>query len=207
LTATADALDGVNDAISIWDNSAGEERKISPDNLAKGTRTMFIPAGAMIPSKTNGALYASDYEASTNKQSLQFFDFSASVAQSVEFGIVMPGDWDGGAIQYKVYWTETGGSAGGTCRWALKARGYADDDAIDQAYGSAVTIDDDHIANYDLHVTDKSGNVTIGGSLAALNLVWFSFYRDAANAADDLTSLARLIGVVLYYGVSKWSEA
>ncbi|MHC4687382.1 MAG: hypothetical protein ACYTEW_24200 [Planctomycetota bacterium] len=105
----------------------------------------------------------------------------------------MPSDYDGGTVTGVVYWTVTGGGAAETIRWALQGRAYANDEAIDQAWGTAQTVDDTWIANNDVHVTAATAAITLAGTPAASEMVQFRAYCDAANS--DLSSDGLLIGI------------
>ncbi len=49
---------------------------------------------------------------------------------------VMPADYNGGTITARFVWLIATGSTQ-TCRWQLEARGYADGQTLDQAWGLA----------------------------------------------------------------------
>jgi hypothetical protein len=205
LTSSTDALDGVNDAISIYDASAGEERRISPDNAAKRLSWFYLTAAGCWASKTNGATAGTDVEMATNKQTLQCYDFDKDTEKYIETNFCLPNDYDGGTVRVKFIWTCTGGASNGTVIWGAKAVSYSNDDAIDQAYGTAQEVSDDWIADYDVHVTSFTSALTIANTPAAGDLVHWCFYRKAADGSDDLGVSARLIGIVIEYGINKWS--
>ncbi|MRS03833.1 hypothetical protein EG832_11525, partial [bacterium] len=109
LAASTDAADGANDYLPIYDNSNTGHRKIKFDDLAKSTRSFYIPAGSNLASVTNGAAWVGNLEMATNKQTLGVFDFDPTTDKGIEFGYCMPGDYDGGTVKYQVVWTCTGG--------------------------------------------------------------------------------------------------
>ena len=85
----------------------------------------------------------------------------------------------------------------------MSGRSYADDDAVDQAVGTAVEVSDTWIANGDVHISDWSGDVTITGAGAG-ELVHLELMRDVSE--DDLGGDARLIGVQIRYKESQYNH-
>jgi len=113
----------------------------------------------------------------------------------------MPSDWDGGTITAVFYWT--GASLGGSndVIWALQGRSYADNDAIDQAFGTAQPVTDTLPAADDLAISAATAAITITGA-GASELVQFRVYRDADNGSDNYDDDALLIGVMITFGRS-----
>ncbi len=206
LTATTDAPDGANDFIPIYDNSAAGNRKIKFDDAAKRKQTMLLTGVGSCPSKTNGAIAQAMIEMPTNKQTLLLPAFPDGATKSVEWDVIVPDSYDGGTVKFKVYWTANSTSAN-SVKWGLKARAYGDDDALDQAYGTEVTITDANKSTaFDLNISDESEALSIGGTPAGGKLLHFCLSRLGADAADTLTVDAYLIGVLLEFGTNKWSD-
>jgi len=109
----------------------------------------------------------------------------------------MPSDWDGGTITATFYWEYATGSASETVRWYCQGRSFANDEAIDQAWGTGQYVDDTAIAAGDLHISSATPAITLGGTPAAGELVQFRVYRDVAN--DNLAGDALLLGVMITF--------
>lgn len=167
-------------------------------------RTGSLSAGSMFPSTTGGATALAQTETTTNKVNFKYIEFDQSTDQSAQFSMAMPDNWDGGAITYRVYWTATSGT--GNVVWALQGRSYGDDDALDQAFGTAVTITDTLLAANDMHVTSESGNVTMAGTPAAGEMIHCKLYRDADAAGDSLTASARILAVRVEYTTNAFAH-
>ena len=163
----------------------------------KRTGSIFVPAGQWWPSTTGGAAAVAQREYTTNDVDVNVIGFDAASDEFAQTTMICPNDFGGGTFTAYVYWTNTGGGAAETVRWVLQARAYADDGALDQAWGSGVNIDDTWIAQNDLHVTAVSGAITAAGSPAANQLLQWRIYRDTSE--DDLTGDADLIGVQFLY--------
>jgi hypothetical protein len=166
-------------------------------------REIWIDAAAMIPRTSNGPATAT-VELAANKQNFDCLDFDASVIEYAQCKVSLPEQWGGGLVKAKLYWTAASGS--GSVVWAVQAVACSDDDAMDTSWGTAVTVTDALLATNDCHVA-TTGAITIGGSPAIADLIYFQVYRDAINGSDTLAVDARLLGVKLQYAESSTEAA
>lgn len=163
-------------------------------------QTLSVPAGAMTPATTAGAAAAA-VESATHRVNYDVFDFDGSAAESVWFGLQMPDQWDRGTVKVKLTWTPATGGTGAVV-WGVAAAADSDDDAIDTAVGTEVTVTDAVLAVGDVHVTAATPAVTVGGSPALGDWIWFRVRRLPTDAGDTMTQDARLIGVTI-----QWRES
>lgn len=177
---------------------------VREDFLIQGRHTLWIPAVSITARSTNGPASGSS-ELSSNKIMRLSLDFDQSTAEYAQFQIAMPKGWDEGTIAAVFHWTAASGS--GAVVWAIRALAVSDDDALDQAMGTAQSVTDTLLAANDEHRSGETAAVTIGGSPAENDLVIFEVYRDAANGSDTLNADALLLGVTLFYGVAAGNDA
>ena len=64
-------------------------------------RTIYIDAGSMVPTVTNGAAAGTE-ELATNDVMVDYFAFDTATDEKVQFKIVMPEQWDRGTIKAKL---------------------------------------------------------------------------------------------------------
>jgi hypothetical protein len=85
--------------------------------------------------------------------------------------------------------------------WGIQGVVVSDNDTIDIAYGTAVTVTDTfHNAAEDLAVTAATSAMTLAGTPADDDLAYFQVYRDAAAGGDTTNSTdARLLGVKILF--------
>ncbi len=173
--------------------------------INQGTHTIPIMAAAMTARTTNGAA-AGITESSSNKVMLRTLDFDGATAEYAQIMIPMPKSWDEGTVTVQFIWAAPGGT--GNVIWGCQAVAISDDDVIDSAFGSAVTVTDGVTATTDVMESAFTSAITIGGSPAAEDLVCFQFYRDAANGSDTLNAIdAKLIGVRIKYTVAAGDDS
>jgi hypothetical protein len=164
-----------------------------------GSTNVWIPAAAWIPRTTTGAGIDSR-ELSTNKINTDELLFDAGTDEFAQAMIVMPNNWNAGTVTAKFHWTASTGS--GDVVWGLQGRAYANDDALDQAMGTAQTATDTLTATNDVDISPATSAITLGGTAASGNPVIFQVYRDADAGGDTLGADARLLGVEISYTAS-----
>ena len=169
---------------------------------AGGSTNVWIPASAWIPRTTTGAGIDSR-EQSTNKINTDELLFDAGTDEFAQAMIVMPSNWNAGTVTAKFHWTGSGATDGSDdVVWGLQGRAYANDDALDQAMGTAQTATDTLTATNDVDISPATSAITLGGTAAAGNPVIFQVYRDADAAGDTYGHDARLLGVEISYTAS-----
>jgi hypothetical protein len=157
-----------------------------------------VMASQMWPTTTAGCAALAKTEYGTNDIDLQTLDFDQTTVEYAQFMVWMPDNWDAGTVTFKALWTAAAGTAAQTVEWNLQGRSYANDDAIDQAWGTAVEVSDALIATGDVHISAESTAVTLAGTPAAGEPVQFRAWRDADN--DTLEADGKLAGLKIYYG-------
>lgn len=167
-------------------------------------QNVWIRPADMITRTTNGA-GQSTTETTTNKIMVHTFDFDAAVNEYVQFSIRMRKGWNEGTISAFFTWSVTSGT--GNVVWGIQAVALSDNDIIDAAFGTAVTVTDGVTAVGDVMQTAETSACTIAGSPAEGDWVVFQIYRDAVNASDTLTTDARLHGVTLIYSTASLNDA
>lgn len=166
-----------------------------------GTHQIPIMAAGMIPATTNGAALGQT-ETSSNKVNFRTLDFDQTTQEHACFAITMPSSWDEGTVTFRAIWTAASGT--GTFICGLQGLACSNDDAIDAAYGTAVTVTDTLISTGDLHVSPTSTALTIAGTPAAGDTVFFRVYRDIS---DTLNADAKLISVEILIAVDAMTDS
>lgn len=168
---------------------------ISPSSGA-GLTNVWIPASQWIPRTTNGCGVDST-ETTTNRQNFDELLFDPAAIEYAQALVRMPSNYNNGTVTARFFWSAS--SSTGSVVWALQARAFADDDALDTAFGTAQTVTDTLLATGDMHISAATSAVTSGGTPAATTPLQFQIYRDATNGSDTLGSDARLLGVEISY--------
>jgi hypothetical protein len=181
-------------------NDGSGQVTITTGGSGSTSRELFISAASLFPSTTNGCAAPARNEYATNDVDLYSADFDQTSIEYAQFTYWMPANWNASTVTFAVAWTASAGTAAQTVEWNLEARAYANDDAIDQAWGTAVEVSDALLATNDMHYTSTSSAVTIAGTPSAGELVQFRVWRDATN--DTLAADAKLLGIKVNYTIA-----
>jgi len=163
-----------------------------------GKETIWVPAVAMYAASTNGCADIDQTELTAQRPEVKALAFDASSDEYAQFAIAFPKSWNESTVTFQTYWSVTGTNTGTVC-FAVQGVAVSSDDTLDVAMGTAVpntALAASGTAN-DLMVNVESGAVTIGGSPAAGDEVFFNVFRDVS--ADDQTADARLVGIKIFY--------
>jgi hypothetical protein len=166
-----------------------------------GQQTIWVPAAAMTTRTTNGAASGS-VETTTNKVMLSTMDFDATTAEYAQFAVQMPKGWDESTIICQFVWSHAATVTNFGVAWELAAVAFADDDAADTAFGSAVTVTDTGGTTNDIYISAESSAMTVAGSPGAEEYVVFQVNRAPANGSDTMAVDARLHGVKIHYTIN-----
>lgn len=178
----------------------------APIKCSTGQRaSLYIPAAAMISRTTTGA-EAATTELATNDVMLETMNFDTAADEHVQFSFTMPKNWNAGTVSAVFYWSHPSTATNFGVAWAIQAVAFANDDALDTAFGTAVVTTDTGGTTDDLYISAESAAVTIAGTPAAEEMAYFQVYRDVSDAGDDLAVDARLHGVRIFYDVTALTE-
>lgn len=169
-----------------------------------------ISAASLKGTTTNGAGDADalpeSAETATNLVNYDYIAFDDTTEENLFFQYSLPSGWDEGALTYRCKWTNPSGLAGEGLVFGLKGLAVGDDDALDSAWGTEVTVADDFLAQEDMHISPESAPVTIGGSPTEGDMVLFNFARKTDDDDDDLTGDARVLEIILTFTRNRASD-
>ena len=198
--------DGADGNINIAPNGNGVVQAGGSAVKVAGKETIWIPASAMYGSTTNPA-DAQQVETTATRPDMKVLDIDKDTDQFAQFSVAFPKSWNEGTITYQVYWTPASTNTG-DCIFGLQGVSCGDNDTIDVAFGTAVTVTDAGIGTVeDQQVSAESGAVTIAGSPAVDQLTYFQLFRDANAGGDTFTADARVLGVKLFFTTDAANDA
>jgi hypothetical protein len=170
-----------------------------------GQETIWVPAGSMTPNTTNGPSSATA-ETATNKVMVPTLDFDATTQESAQFMVQMPKSWDEGTIIAQFIWCHGATTTNFGVVWDIAAVALSDTNALDTAFGTAVTATDTGGTTDNVYASPETAEMTVGNSPAAEDLVVFRVRRAPANGSDTMAVDAKLIGVKLHYTTNALSD-
>ena len=167
---------------------------------AVGRQTVWVPSAAMRPTSTNGAAAIATAESTATRPDMNTLDFDSSTQEYAQYSIGMPNGWDKGTLTASFYFTHASAVSTNVV-WGIQCVAVSDNDTIDVTFGPAQTVVDTlHNTAEDLQISAETNPITVKGSPAAGDLVFFQVYRDADDAADTTNSTdAQLVGVKMFF--------
>ncbi len=189
---------------------SGDMNMGATDNLTPGGsdpwRTVVIKAGVWKPTTTSGCGVAETQEIGSNNIDTDMMPFDKDSDENAFISLSLPESWNANVFQFRYKWTTLSGDGGSaeTAVLELSARSYGDNDAIDQALGTAVEVEDTWLADEDEHVSPWSGNVTPAGTMAGGERLHLNLMRDISE--DDLGGDLQLIELHLRWRQAKYTD-
>ena len=218
VTSTAaelNLLDGVSGLVqadltklAAVDSTAAELNKLDGVGtlLEAGKHTIWVPATAMVPTKSNGCAALATVETTSGRPDMNVLDFDKDSDEFAQFSVAFPKSWNAGTITFQFFWSGIAATTG--VAMSLQGVSFADNDSIDTAYGTAVVVTDDaQGAVEELLVSAESGAVTIAGSPGDNELCYFRIGRDVSDGNDDMAGDCRLHGIKLFYTTDAANDA
>ncbi len=207
-TATGDVVgpsSATDNRIAVYDLSTGKLIKDGGKTISDinpvGSQTIWLPAVAMSPATTNGAT-VTQIEGTDGRPEIAALSFDPSTQQFAQFAIAMPKSWNNSTITAQFFWSHPSTTTNFGVTWSIAGVAISDTDAIDAAYGTAQTVSDTGGTTGTLYVTSATSAVTIGGTPATGDLVYFHIARVPADGSDTMAVAANLIGVKIIYTTS-----
>lgn len=189
----------------VWQWDTGGVKDASANIWQVGGKHLLpLPAAAWRAQTTNGAAWYSA-ELATNKQMVQGWAFDAATDEFIQLSMPMPKSWNEGTFTARLRWYAPSGT--GNVVWGVQALCVGDDDALDAAWGTAVTVTDAITATGDMMVTAETGAITAAGSPAEADTLWLRVYRDANNGSDTFSADAVLLEVELFPALNGANDA
>ena len=202
---TLSATGETNVGININPKGTGVLKSGTAAVKIAGKETVWVPAVAMYPNTTNGCGDLAQVELS-NGPEIKTLPFDKDADEFAQFAIAFPKSWNEGTVTFQAFFTADSTNTG-TTAWGLSGVSISDDDSLNTAFGTQVVATAKAMSGTanDLAVANESGAVTIAGSPAAGDEVFFQISRDVS--ADSLTADAKLLGIKLFFTTDAANDA
>lgn len=190
----------------LWDNLRSSLAATNLDEFLDGIKLkvdhIWIPASAMTPTITNGAVLESEetWDNGTNDNSRTYLAFTNANDTHACFDVVMPSSWDRGTIKFKFYWTgASGGSSGEDVVMELSGAAVGDNEDLDTNQGTSIEVGDTLQDDDDdkLHISAASAAVTVANSAALGDQIIFKLSRDVSEESTSVAGDVRIFGVMI----------
>jgi hypothetical protein len=172
-----------------------------------GKHAIAITAGSIRPSVTGGCATLAAVASASNQPDIVTLDFDATTQEYAQFSVAMPKGWNEGTVTFKPIWSHAATTTNFGVVWDLQGVAVSNDDAIATAFGTAQTSTDTGGTTNDLYVGPESSAITIAGTPASEDVVFFRISRVTGNGSDTMAVDARLHGIVLFVTTDAATDA
>lgn len=172
-----------------------------------GRHAIYVSAGSISPSATGGCAPLAKIASAANQPDIVTLDFDTTTQEYAQFSVVMPKKWDEGTVTFKAHWSHAATTTNFGVVWDLQAVAVSDNDAIAVAFGTAQTSIDTGGTTNNLYTSPESSAITVSGTPAAEDTVFFRLSRVTANGSDTMAIDARLHGITLYITTAAETDA
>lgn len=179
---------------------------LSNSAASGGTESIWVPAAAMWATTTNGAA-SGTVEVAATQPVLKTWDFDASTKEYVQFCVRMPKSWNESTVTATFLWKHASTSTNFGVVWECAGLALGDSDAAGASFGTAQTATDTGGTTNDIWISPATSAITIAGTPAEGDLVYYQVARVPANGSDTMAIDAGLIGVMINYTTNTYTDA
>jgi len=173
----------------------------------QGKQAIYIAAGSMRPSTTGGCAALATVGGAANQPDKVTLDFDPTTQEYAQFSIVMPKKWDEGTITFIPQWSHGATATNFGVVWNLQGVACSNDDTIAVNFGTAQTSTDTGGTTDDIYMGPESSAITIAGTPAAEDMVFFRLSRVTGDGSDTMAVDARLHGITVYVTTNADTDA
>lgn len=209
--AATDSATGVVELATTAEAATGTDttRAVTAAGLlaaVTGRFTVGAAAGALFPATTNGCAALAQAETATNKINYKYLAYDASAVEYAWFAVPSPKSQAATTLKMRALWTHPATTTNFGVVWQFEMLASANDDALDTALGTAVTVTDTGGTTQDFYASDESAAITPSGTLSKQDWVFVRVGRLATNGSDTMAVDAHLIGVEYYYDTDAFTD-
>lgn len=181
---------------------------LNPSSVSSvGRHAIWVSATSMQPQATDGCSVLTTVAGATNQPDLHILNFDKALIEYAQFSVAMPKSWNLGTVTFRPIWRHGATTTNFGVVWGLQGVAISDDDPLAATYGTAQSVTDTGGTTNDLYRGPESAAITIAGSPASEDMVFFRVYRAATDGADTLDLDAGLLGIVLYITTNAPNDA
>lgn len=201
-------LNKADGGLYAWDfTSAWGPAAPGATSLTQGKFAIYIPASQMRPSVSGGCAALAGIASAASQPDIVSLDFDTTTQEFAQFSLVMPKKWNLGTVSFRPHWSHAATTVNFGVVWSLQALARGDNSAIATNFGTAQTVVDTGGTTNNLYIGAESSAITVAGTPAAENMVFFRVARVPADGSDTMAIDARLHGVTLYITTNANTDA
>lgn len=159
----------------------------------------WVPAGAITPSVTGGCQSLTTIASASGQPDIQTLNFDGTTQEFGQFSLSPPAGWSAGTVTFEPVWSHAATVTNFGVYWTLQAVAISNDDTILANFGTLQSSTDTGGTTDDVYNGPASSAITIAGTPAVGDTVFFRVSRDPTNGSDTMTIDARLHGLRVFF--------
>jgi hypothetical protein len=179
----------------------------STPSSTQGRHSIYVPATEIRPSVSAGCALLAFVAGASDQPDLATLDFDPASQEYAQFSIVLPKKWNEGTITFRAHWSHPSTTTDFGVAFDLQAVAVSDADPIGSTFGSSQVVVDTGGTADSLYSSPESSAITVGGTPAAEDMVFFRVSRPVANGGDTMAVDARLHGITVYLTTNADTDA
>ena len=173
----------------------------------QGKETIGVASGGIFPATTNGCAALAQAETTTNKINYKYLAFDASAVEYAWVWFPTPKSYNASTFTMRLVWTHPATTTNFGVVWQVEMLAVANDDALDTAVGTAVTVTDTGGTTQDFYTSPETGAITPSNTAAKQDWIACRISRLATDGSDTMAVDAHLIGVEVYFSTNAATDA
>jgi hypothetical protein len=180
---------------------------IAAGGTTTGNHELTFVAGSLVPDSTAPCDAHIRESVGSSRPDVNYLRFPVAADSACQWSWVPPKSWDAGTITFKVDWMHPTTTVNFGTAWELKALAVSDNETADAAFGTAVQVVDTGGVPERRYVTPESTAVTIAGTPAKGDRLFFHLARIVGDSDDTLAVGAYLLGVTIFFTTDADTDA
>jgi hypothetical protein len=179
--------------------------------VGNNTKTIWLPAGALISNTSSGSTYTSA-ELSADRLMHSYMSFDAAIPQTAQFSLSMPKSWDLGTLNGRFIWSTAVTGSTGSVVWAVEAGAVHHNGNMNITFGPtqsmvvSTQMGDAYTSSYYMYTSSLFTSLQVTGSPVSEDTVYVKVMRDATHGSDTLPVAAALVGLKLLINTSTYND-
>lgn len=180
---------------------------VSGSGSSIGRHAVPVLAGSIQPSVSSGCAALEAVAIASGQPDVVSLNFDATTQEYAQFSIPMPSSWDEGVVTFMAHWSHAATTTNFGVAWDLQAVAVGNDDTMAASFGTAQVVTDTGGTTNDMYTTAESSAITVAGSPAAGDVVFFRISRVTGNGADNMAIDARLHAITLFINTAAGTDS
>ena len=173
--------------------SAGAEGGGVGATLNQGFHAIPFDASFARPTQTNGCAALTVIQVSASSPNIRALAFDPAADEHAEFSIAMPQSYDNSDVRFIHHWAHPSATSAFGVAWGVRTLAISDGDRLGVNYGTPTVITDTGGSANTQFITAET-SVSVAGTPAQGDRVYFQLFRDVSDAGDTLTKDAYYFG-------------